>query len=147
MFDRDARRSRELFESGFYCAESVLLAIAENKGIHSEWIPKIATGFCSGLARTCGTCGAVNGAIMGINLVAGRNTPEEPLDRDYAAVRQFLEGFENRFGSTNCQQLTGCDLGTPEGQASFRAKHVIERCNDYVEEATRLALSIIENIS
>jgi len=147
MFDRDAQRSRELFESGLYCAESVLLAIAENKGIHSEWIPKIATGFCSGLARTCGTCGAVSGAVMGINLVAGRNTPEEPLDGDYAAVCQFLEGFENRFGSINCLQLTGCDLGTPEGQASFQAKHVIERCNDYVEEATRLALSIIENIS
>jgi hypothetical protein len=82
---------------------------------------------------------------MGINLVAGRNTPEEPVERDYAAVRQFLEGFEDRFGSINCRELTGCDLGTPEGQASFKANHLIERCTGFVEEATRLALFVVEN--
>ena len=43
-----AQRSEELFQSGWYCAESVLLAIAEAHGIESEIIPKIATAFCSG---------------------------------------------------------------------------------------------------
>ena len=54
MNDRVSQRSRELFDSGYYCAESVLLAIAENQGIQSDLIPKIATGFCSGISRTCG---------------------------------------------------------------------------------------------
>jgi len=39
-----ANRSRQLFESGYYCAESVLLAVAESQGIKSDLIPKIATG-------------------------------------------------------------------------------------------------------
>jgi hypothetical protein len=46
-----ARRSRELFESGFLCAESVLLAVSEAEGVRSDLIPKIATGFCSGMDK------------------------------------------------------------------------------------------------
>jgi hypothetical protein len=37
-----ANRSRQLFESGFYCAESMLPAVAESQGIKSDLIPKIA---------------------------------------------------------------------------------------------------------
>ncbi|GBD95663.1 MAG TPA: C_GCAxxG_C_C family protein [Nitrospirae bacterium] len=68
---------RELFDSGYYCAENVLLAIAESQGIQSDLIPKIATGFCSGISRTCGMCGALSGAIMSLNLLYGRSSPEE----------------------------------------------------------------------
>ena len=50
MSNETSQRSRELFDSGFYCAESVLLAIAESQGIESDLIPRIATGFCSGIA-------------------------------------------------------------------------------------------------
>ena len=44
------QRSRELFSSGFYCAESVLMAVAEALDVHCQLVPAIATGFCSGLA-------------------------------------------------------------------------------------------------
>jgi dihydrofolate reductase len=37
----------------------VLLAIAESQGIQPDLIPRIATGFCSGISRTGGMCGAV----------------------------------------------------------------------------------------
>jgi hypothetical protein len=43
--------------------------VAESKNIQSDFIPKIATGLCAGISRTCGTCGAVTGAIMAINLI------------------------------------------------------------------------------
>jgi len=52
MTEKTAQRSGELFDSGFWCAESVLLAVAESKGIKSDIIPKIATGFCAGISRT-----------------------------------------------------------------------------------------------
>jgi len=54
MIEKVSKRSGELFQSGFYCAESVVLAITEGKGLHSDLIPRMATGFCSGLSRTCG---------------------------------------------------------------------------------------------
>ena len=93
MIDKVSQRSGELFQSGLYCAESVLLAIAESKGIQSDLIPKIATGFCGGISRTCGMCGAVSGSIMAINLFVGRNSPEDSAQPAYAVVRSMLQKF------------------------------------------------------
>jgi C_GCAxxG_C_C family probable redox protein len=119
--------------------------VAESKNIQSDLIPKIATGLCAGISRTCGTCGAVIGAVMAINLFYGRSKPNESLETNFAVVQKFLDLFTNRFGSSNCQQLIGCDLGTKEGQHKFKEKNLVERCKDYTEEATKMAMSLIEN--
>ena len=119
MSEQASQRSLELFRSGFFCAESVLLAIAESQGIQSDLIPRIATGFCSGISRTGGMCGAVSGAIMGINLVAGRNSPAESLEISYTLTQKLISRFEKQYGSINCRQLIGCDLATEAGQRYF----------------------------
>ena len=80
---------------------------------------------------------------MGINLLLGRDSPDESHEGNYDAVRKLLEIFESKFGSTNCKQLTGCDLGTAEGQAAFAANNQIEQCTRYVEEATSMALALV----
>jgi len=144
MINKAAKRSRKLFESGYYCAESVLIAIAEAYQIQSDLIPKIATGFCSGISRTCGQCGAVSGAIMGIGLMLGRSFPEEQVEPTYDVVQRLLNRFENKFSTTNCQELIGCDLNTDEGQEKFEANNLFEKCTEYTEEATRMAMSLIE---
>lgn len=144
MIDRASQRSGELFEGGYYCAESVLLAVAESKGIESELIPKVATGFCSGISRTCGICGAVSGAIMAISLFTGRSSPTETVQETYDTVRRLLSMFESKFGSTNCKDLVGCDLGTEEGQRKFKEGNLIEHCRNYTEEATRMVMVLID---
>ena len=146
MSEQTPQRSRELFQSGFFCAESVLQAIAESQGIQSELIPRIATGFCSGISRTGGMCGAVSGAIMGIDLVTGRNSPAESLEVNYALVQKLIDQFEKQFGSVNCHQLLGCDLATEAGQGYFMENHLLESCLQYAEGATRMALSLIAEL-
>ncbi len=145
MSDREAKRSGELFDSGYYCAESVLLAVAESKGIKSDLIPKIATGFCGGISRTCGLCGAAAGGIMVLNIMTGRNSPHESVEENYALVQKFLDMFESEYGSTNCRKLTGCDLGTQEGQEKFYSGDQMEKCKDYTEGAARMVMSLIES--
>lgn len=145
MFDEVARRSGELFKSsGLYCAESVVLAVSEGKGLHSDLIPRMATGFCSGLSRTCGMCGAVNGAIMAISLFHGRNSGKDSVDPAYTRVRKLLDHFEKEFGSSNCRELTGCDLGTEAGQKYFKENKIVDKCIGYTEAATRMAMALIE---
>ena len=144
MNEQAEKRSRELFHSGFYCAESVLMSIAESRHLQSDLIPRIATGFCSGMARTGGQCGAVSGAIMAIDLFKGRHSPAESVEGSYALVRELMKKFAERFGSTNCRMLLGCDLDTPEGQQTFSANQLIERCYDYAEGATCIAMSLLE---
>jgi C_GCAxxG_C_C family probable redox protein len=115
--------------------------------IHSEIIPRIATGFCSGMARTGGMCGAVSGGIMAIGLSLGRDVPTDPIDPCYQAVRTFMDRFSARYQALTCLALTGVHLGTPEGQAAFREKGQINLCYDYVTEATRLVVEIVEHRS
>jgi len=144
MNDSIARRSAALFDAGFYCAESVLMAVAEVRNVECKLIPQIATGFCSGVARSCGMCGAVSGAILAIGLAMGRTSADESVDDAYKAVRIVLDGFESEFGSSNCQSLLGCDLGTEDGQRFFQEGQLYDTCKTYVARATALALEAIE---
>jgi hypothetical protein len=81
---------------------------------------------------------------MGISLFTGRGSPSESVLPAYDMVREFLKMFEARFGSTNCRDLTGCDLGTDEGQDYFKKNNLLERCKGYTEEATRMAMLLIQ---
>jgi hypothetical protein len=84
---------------------------------------------------------------MGLGLAAGRSAPGAPVDETYALVRQMLEDFTARFGSINCQELTGCALGSEEGQAAFLAKGQGETCTLYVEQAARFSAALVEHKS
>ena len=138
------RQSAEaFFASGLFCAESVVSALAKAQGIASDILPKIATAFCSGMARTGGTCGALTGAIMGISLGLGRSKPSDPVQPSYAATQRLVQEFEQAFGARDCNVLLGCDLNTPEGQASFRENRLGERCAKYTSKATEIAAQII----
>jgi C_GCAxxG_C_C family probable redox protein len=132
------------FNSGYGCAEAVLMAVAESKGIKSDIIPRIATGFCGGMANTNGMCGAVSGGILAINLLLGRNSAEESHDANYKAIQDFLKKFESEFGSQSCPALTGVDLGTEEGQLEFKRKNQHARCADFVGSAVKQVLEMMK---
>lgn len=138
------RSAEDAFSSGFYCAESVVVAIAKAQGIQSELLPRIATALCSGMARSCGPCGALTGSILAIGMVLGRDTETDPVQPAYEATRRLIQEFEHEFGSRDCQTLLdGCDLGTPEGQAMFREQGFRERCLRFTGRAAEIAARII----
>ena len=136
--------AEESFASGLFCAESVVLAIAKAQGIDSEILPKAATAFCSGMSRTCGTCGALTGAIMGVSLSLGRSTAKDSVQPSYIATQNLIRAFEKEFGSRNCKELLGgCDLNTPEGQAMFKEQKLGQRCLQFTGKAAEIAASVI----
>jgi C_GCAxxG_C_C family probable redox protein len=137
MSDMEAR-GRELFDGGLYCAEAVLKAIAERQGIESDLVPGIATGLCAGMARRGGPCGAMTGAILALGMIYGRKTAEQPVQDTFDAVQEMMDQFVERFGSSNCTELLGVDLGTPEGQQAFKDQNLGERCSLYTGVATAL---------
>ncbi len=137
--------AREHFSS-LYCAESVLRAVAEAEGVTSELIPRIATGFCAGLSRMGGLCGAVAGGIMAISMVHGRDVGEEPVQEAYVRVAALQNAVQDAWGSTNCHALTGCDLNTEEGQDRFRNGGVKEGvCLAIASDCASLALWLVRN--
>lgn len=135
--------AEDAFSNGLYCAESVVQALAKAQGVESEALPKIATAFCAGMARMRGPCGALTGAVMGVSLALGRSQANESVKKSYIATQRLITEFEEKFGARNCDALLGCDLGTAEGQATFREKRLHERCRQYTAEAAGIAAQLI----
>ena len=121
--------------------------MAESKGLESGLIPKLATGFCAGIARTGGMCGAVSGAVMAIGLVMGRSHQKQPVNECFMKIQELIKIFNDRFGSINCRELTGCDLGMEEGQQYFKENNVREKCLDFTSSAAGIVMTLIKEPS
>ena len=137
-------RARELFASGLYCAESVLTALAEAGGKEQLIPPGLGTGFCSGMARTAGQCGAVSGAVMALGLYGGRIDPEESVDGCYSLVQEFLKRFHEQYGSSNCREMLGLDFRIKRDLVRFKNEERVKDCMDFSAFAADLAWEIIE---
>ena len=144
-------QARSRFNSGYNCAESVLLVLSKQPQL-TRWrggsfIPRIATGFGGGIARNGNICGALTGGVMAISLALGRDAPEESRDPCYLAVDRFYNEFVTEFGTWRCRELTGVDLKDREGREEYLDRIHNERCNPIVEWAARRAYQIIKEKS
>ena len=137
-------KAKEMFgPEGLFCAESVLNTVSEEAGIISPLIPRIATGFCGGISRTSGLCGAVAGGIMALGILYGRDNAEQPYYTVYEKVQQFLRAFEVEYKSTNCFELTGYDLSKEEDRQAFFEKGMIEKCRRFTGRAAGLVAELV----
>lgn len=144
MSDCITNRIVELFSPDkLLCAEAVVTVIAEAGDRDSTDAVRMATGFCSGAARTCGQCGAVSGAIMGIGLFTGRKRAEDDHDTTYALVQEFIARFQKKFDSLNCYDLIECDFNTPEGQQRYKKNNLKKHCVLIADHAAQVAISLL----
>lgn len=68
----------------------------------------------------------------------------DPREKVESKVQKLISEFDKKFGSTHCYKLTGCDLGTEDGQEKYNINECYELCDKFVFEATELTLDIIE---
>jgi C_GCAxxG_C_C family probable redox protein len=137
-------QSKVLFDSGYGCAEAVLLAVAEYKNIQSGLIPRIASGLCGGIGKTNGMCGAVSGAVLAISLVYGRDSEVESKDILNEKIQELMAFFKEKYGTINCTELTGCDLSTDKGLEKFDMLNKHSLCREFVGETTGKIVSLIK---
>ena len=99
------------FESGFSCAEAIVLALAGD-GAAGSGASRAAAAFGGGIARRGGTCGALTGCAIAMGLRCGRTSPQDESRRDlvYRAVDRTFRAFQERFGTCDCRRLTGLDF-------------------------------------
>lgn len=141
--DRFAETAVRLFHEGFNCAESTLFSLAEYLEIDSPAVPKIASGFGGGIARSQSLCGALSGSIMGLGLKFGRRSPEEERTVIYQRTEEFVAAFRKRFHTVSCRELTGIDFRNSE---EFRIHHQRvhdEVCSPIVRFAVEQAIIIM----
>ena len=144
--EKAVRTAEGYAADGFLCSEAVLLALSESMGVESELIPRIATGFAAGVARTGNVCGALSGAVMGLGLRYGRDAPEtEPGRRPYWYSRRLAEAFEEAYGSVTCPGVLGLDLGDPDDYRRYTEEDMwATTCRDVIKTATGLAYDYLQ---
>jgi C_GCAxxG_C_C family probable redox protein len=100
------------------------MAVCQELGVKNELIPRIATPFAGGMARTGEVCGAVVGALMAIGVKHGRDEVGQSEDVVQSLSGDLLRAFREEMGSLYCRELTGFDLSTPEGLKQFLSSDV-----------------------
>ncbi len=134
-----------LFSQGFSCSQAVLLAFAPRCGLESRVAACIASAFGGGIARQGQVCGAITGAAMVVGLHGGSATAEDRASKEavYERVRSLMARFAAAHGTTECRQLTGFNLATPEGYAAATEAGIFTtRCPGYVRTAATLVLDL-----
>jgi C_GCAxxG_C_C family probable redox protein len=122
------------------------LAVAEAHDIQSDLIPRIATGFCGGMSRADGLCGALTGGAMALGILCGRNSPGDSHYKIYGLTERLIRDFERHFGSRKCSDLLGCDISTREGDDVFNREKLGEtRCLDVTVKTTDMVMRVLEN--
>ncbi len=135
-----------VFKEGYNCSQAILSTYGEQFGLHGEIALKVSAAFGGGMGCMGETCGAVTGAFMIIGLKCGRTKVEdkEAKERTYESVREFVNQFKSRNGSTICRELLGCDISTSEGMKYAEDKKLFAYlCPKFVLDAAEIIEQII----
>jgi hypothetical protein len=150
--DRRAGFSRlysYLVENDFHCAQAVLIHLGYNP-IEDRELFDALSAFVGGTLFMGKTCSAFTAGVMAIGLRIGEiensylrvirllvimtaggfafderiNKFNRSMNRGYRLSRWFAK----EFGSTQCQDITGCDFSASKGVSNYVAGDCIARC-------------------
>jgi len=135
-----------LFEDGYTCSQSVLLAFGSRINIDEETAKRIASTFGGGMGRLREKCGALTGAFMVLGLACGNTDPKD-MEKKLAAyqkVRDLNMAVERIYGTTQCGDLL--KNYTKDVDVAER-KHRAIICRKVVADVAELLYDMLENPS
>jgi len=137
-----SEKAKELFNSGYNCAQAVFLAFSDLTGMDEKTATMLSSSFGGGMGRLREVCGAVSGAFMVAGILYG---PTDPNDHDakmkhYARIQALAARFKEINGSYICRELMGLPQGPSDPEPEKRTEDYYHRrsCGDYVEIAARI---------
>lgn len=129
------------------CAQSVLTAFCHELGLNRDMGLKVTIGFGGGMGRAGKTCGAVTGAymVLGLRQNLDPGTGNQAKEKTYVQMKEFNRKFVEKHGSTDCKDILGCDLSTPEGPAYAREKCLFTTvCPRFVHDAVEILEDMVK---
>ena len=93
--------AKQLFENGYNCSQSVVLAFKDLINVDEKELLKLSLPLGGGLGRLRLTCGAASGLAVVLGLLL------DSSDKDYVytTTRELLKKFEEVNGSLICKEL------------------------------------------
>lgn len=102
-----------LFNKGYNCAQSTVMAFAEEIGekvnLDENALAAMSSSFGGGMGRLREVCGVVTGMFIVAGFLCGSASPddEEAKAAQYKLVQDMAEEFRQRNGSIICRELLG----------------------------------------
>ena len=147
MTDDAVKLSLKYFSSSYNCAQSVLKAILENRGMDFDEIFNLAAGFGGGVGLQGHICGAVSGAVAALGVVNGGKYDDtrEHKKETYDSAAKFMKMFSEKNGSTMCDDLTGIVMSDEKAHDRAIEDGTFEKvCPGYVKDAVRIVLDLVK---
>ena len=118
-------KALSLFDEGYTCSQTVLLAFSENFMLDERTAKLISSTFGGGMGRLRQKCGAVTGGFMVLGLAYGNTEPKDMSTKlaSYQKVRELNQKVEEVFGTSNCFELL--KKHASEAEVSERKHHKI----------------------
>lgn len=130
-----AEKAQAFFLEGYNCAQSVMLAFADDLGLDLETAARLASSFGGGMGRLREVCGALSASFMILGLREGYSSPtdDDAKGRQYARVQEIAAQSRAIHGTILCRDLLGLaegpDQPTPSKRtAEYYATRPCERC-------------------
>ncbi|MDX9845700.1 MAG: C-GCAxxG-C-C family protein [Tenuifilaceae bacterium] len=134
-------KALELFDNGYSCAQSILIAFASEVGIDEDLAFRIGAGLGGGVGRTQNICGAVNAGAIILGLRHGNYPPTDTESKNRLAdkVGKFVLECKNSLGATQCLDLIKVDLNNPEQKQFANESGLLSRiCNNAVSKTAEI---------
>jgi len=134
------------FNSGYNCAESILMAVSETLHLNGFHPQRLATAFGAGIARQGQVCGCLTGAAMAASLAVGRvdGADQDSKELVYEVVGRIFDKFSERLHTIECRQLTGVDFTRKESVRDELTKIHKDVCCPLVTYVTMLAIAELQ---
>ena len=120
------QKAREIFNSGFNCSQSVLMAYEDylkEKGLDPKTVLRMAAPMGAGISRLREVCGAVSALCLLIGLTDGYDTPDDDKKKAlYSKVQKLVLEFQDSKGSIICRELLGLEQKHDQPTPSKRTK-------------------------
>lgn len=104
------------FKQGYNCAQSVVLAFAEDYELEEAFAAHISGSFGGGIGRMRETCGTACGMFMLAGLEVKGDYPDQELKKkNYEVVQRLAADFKAETGSLICKELLGLNKQRADG--------------------------------
>lgn len=140
------QKARQLFKSGYNCAQSVFCAFAQEFGLDIETALKLSSSFGGGMGRLREVCGAVSAMFMIAGLKYGytTNNDDKAKEKHYTLIQKLAKDFENQNGSIICRDLLGLDVkkDSPTPQKRTEEYYKTRPCEELIASACKIIESV-----
>ena len=147
-------RARGYFESGYNCAQAVVMAYDDVMEMSVEQLARLTAPFGGGMGRMREVCGTVSGMAFVAGAIAPSSDPKNLEERknNYALVQHFAEEFRRENGDIVCRRLLGLEPIEERKETPMPSERTAEYyrkrpCSEYVGCAARTVAEYLNSKS